>query len=172
MINEGLQHGTTSAPTRAHINQWCRFAMNDLPAQMVRSAWRHSDYSWFPPSTPAAGDNNDTESDHESVNAADNADNDLDLKEEEVEENIRSNNESSSAVYFLAESSVNEAVDTLPSTHSKKDEEDNESSSHLFSPSENDESVPPLPSTHDFTAALESNASNQETGNEHSQLTT
>ena len=176
MINEGLQHGTTSAPTRAHIIKWCRFAMNDLLAQMVRNLWRHAEYSWFSLPTPAAGDNDDTERDDESVNAADNAENELDHEEEEeeLEGNMGSNNKStSSAVYFSADSSVNEAVDTLPSTHNKKDVEDNESSSHLFSPSESDdESVPPLPSTHDFVVALESNASNQETRNEDSQLTT
>ena len=141
---------------------------------MVRNAWRHAEYSWFPLPTPAAGDNDDTESDDESVkNAADNAENEWDHEEEELEENIGSNIESSSAVYFSADSSVNEAVNTLPSTHNKKNVEDNECSSHLFSPSESDdESVLPLPSTLDFIAALESDASNQETGNEDSQLTT
>ena len=45
--------------------------------------------------------------------------------------------------------------------------------SHLFSSSESDnKSVPPLPSTNDFIEALESSASNQETGNKDSQLTT
>ena len=155
---EGLQHGTTSAPTRALIIQWCRFAMNDLTAQMVRNAWRHAEYSWFPLPTPTAGDNDDTESDGESVNnVADNADK-LDDDDEELEE--------SSSVYFSANSSVNEAVDMLPSTRNKKEEEDNESSDS------DDESVPPLPSTNYSVAALESNASNQETGNEDSQLTT
>ena len=48
----------------------------------------------------------------------------------------------------------------------KKEEEDNESSDS------DDKSVPPLPSTNDFVAALESNASNQETGNKDSQFTT
>jgi hypothetical protein len=52
--------------------------MNDLPTQLVRNEWRHVAYSWFPLPTPAAGDNDDTESDYESVNAADNADNKLD----------------------------------------------------------------------------------------------
>ena len=52
---------------------------------------------------------------------------------------------------------------SAPSAHNKKEEEDNESSDR------DDESVPPLPSTHDFVAALESNASNQEAGNEDSQ---
>ena len=166
MINEDLQHGTTSAPTRALIIQWCHFAMNDLPAQMVRNAWRHAEYSWFLLPTPAAGDNDDTESDGESVNnVADKADKELDDDEEELEESI--------FVNFSANSSVNEAIDMLPFTRNKKEGEDNESSSHLFSSSESDDvSVPPLPSTHDFVAALKSNASNQESGNEDSQLTT
>ena len=142
MINEGMPHWTISAPTRAHISESCRFAMNDLPAQMVRNAWRHAEYSWFPLPAPAAGNNDgNTESDGESVNnAADNADNKLDDEEEEWEENKKS----SSGVYF----------DALPSTHNKKAEEDNDSSDS------DNESVPVLPPTHDFIAALESNARN------------
>jgi hypothetical protein len=54
MILEGLEHGTTSPPTRADIIRWCCFAMNDLPEhQMVKNAWRHAEYSWFLP-LPAA----------------------------------------------------------------------------------------------------------------------
>jgi hypothetical protein len=72
-------------------------------------------------------------------NAADNADNKLDDDEEELEENLESNNESRSAVYFSTDSSINEAVDALPSNHNKKkEEEDNESSES------DNESVPPL----------------------------
>ena len=58
--------------------QESRYAMNDLPAQMVRNAWRHAEYSWFQP-TPATGNNDeDTGSDNESLdNAADNADNEM-----------------------------------------------------------------------------------------------
>ena len=51
MILEGLEHGTTSPPTRADIIRWCRFAMNHLPEQMVRNAWRHAEYSWFSAAT-------------------------------------------------------------------------------------------------------------------------
>jgi hypothetical protein len=55
MMLEGLEHGTTSSPTRADIIRWCRFAMNDLPEQMVKNAWRHAEYSWCSP--PPANDN-------------------------------------------------------------------------------------------------------------------
>ena len=76
---------------------------------MVRNAWRHAEYSWFPLPTTAAGNNDDAASDGESVNnVADNADKELDNDEEELEE--------SSAVYFSANSSVKEAVNMLPST--------------------------------------------------------
>ena len=80
---------------------------------------------------------------------------------------MEENNESSSGVSFSADSSVNEPVDAFPSTHNKKEEEDNESTN-----SDHKSVVPPLPSTHDFVAALESSASNQETGNKDSQLMT
>jgi hypothetical protein len=138
---------------------------------MVRNAWRHAEYSWFPLPTPAAGDNDDTESDDESVNAADNADNKLNDDEEELEENTESNNESSSAVFSRQTAVSTKLSIRSPQPFTKKKEKDKESSSHLFSSSESDnKSV--LPSTHDFVAALESNASNQETGNNDSQLTT
>jgi hypothetical protein len=49
MIAEGLANGTTSPPTREHIVAWVQTAMNNLPAQMIRNAWRHGQYSWFLP---------------------------------------------------------------------------------------------------------------------------
>ncbi|KAI2490887.1 DDE superfamily endonuclease [Fragilaria crotonensis] len=63
MILEGLEHGTTSPPTRADIIRWCRFAMNDLPEQiMVKNVWRHAEYSSFPP-PPAADNDHDNQFD-------------------------------------------------------------------------------------------------------------
>jgi ribosomal protein L12E/L44/L45/RPP1/RPP2 len=53
MIAEGLANGTTSPPTRENIIEWTRIATNHLPEQMVQNAWRHGQYSWFPPA-PAA----------------------------------------------------------------------------------------------------------------------
>ncbi len=53
MLTEGLAYGTTSPPTRENILEWTRIAVNDLPEQMVQNAWRHGQYSWFPPA-PAA----------------------------------------------------------------------------------------------------------------------
>jgi DDE superfamily endonuclease len=58
MIAEGLANGTTSPPTREHIVAWVRTAMNNLPAQMIRNAWRHGQYSWF---LPVAVLNNEAE---------------------------------------------------------------------------------------------------------------
>jgi hypothetical protein len=48
MIDEGLVNGTTSPPTREDIVRWTRNAHANLPSQMVKNAWRHGDYSWFP----------------------------------------------------------------------------------------------------------------------------
>ena len=36
-----------------NIIEWTRIATNSMPAQIVRNAWRHGQYSWFPPA-PAA----------------------------------------------------------------------------------------------------------------------
>jgi hypothetical protein len=48
MIEEGLANGTTSPPAREDIVRWTRYATVNLPSQIVRNAWRHGDYSWFP----------------------------------------------------------------------------------------------------------------------------
>jgi len=111
MILEGLEHGTTSPPARADIIWWCRFAMNDLPEQMVRNAWRHAEYSWFPP--PPAADNYGNEL--HNVNEPDDNDHDdhLDNNESDNDEN---DNESSNQM-FSSSDSEDEAVLPLPSTH-------------------------------------------------------
>lgn len=49
MIAEGLANGTTSLPTREDIVRWTRYAKANLSSQIVKNAWRHGDYSWFPP---------------------------------------------------------------------------------------------------------------------------
>jgi hypothetical protein len=53
MIEEGLRNGTTSPPTREHIVRWTQHASNTLPPEMIRNAWRHGDYTWFPNEQPA-----------------------------------------------------------------------------------------------------------------------
>jgi len=142
MILEGLEHGTTSPPTRADIIRWCRFAMNDLPEQMVKNAWRHAEYSWFPP--PPVADNYGNELDNH-VNASDHHDNQLD---DDNDDNISENEEND-----------NEESNSRAQMFSSSDSED-------------EATLPPLPSTHDFIAALERNVGNKEISNEDSQLTT
>jgi hypothetical protein len=48
MIEEGVIKGTTSPPTREDISKWSLAAMETLPVEIVRNAWRHGKYSWFP----------------------------------------------------------------------------------------------------------------------------
>ncbi len=55
MIAEGLANGTTSPPTRENIIEWTRIATNSMPSQMIKNAWRHGQYSWFPPAAAAEG---------------------------------------------------------------------------------------------------------------------
>jgi transposase len=52
MVQEGLETGTTAPPKRQDIVGWVRTATNSLPAQMIRNAWRHGQYSWFPEPAP------------------------------------------------------------------------------------------------------------------------
>ena len=51
MILECLLHRTTSPLTRADICKWSVVAFQDLPMQLVKNAWRHGEYSWFPSET-------------------------------------------------------------------------------------------------------------------------
>jgi hypothetical protein len=53
MIEDGLRTGTTTPPTCAHIAEWCSRAYKDLPASIIRNAWRHGAYTFFPTPTTA-----------------------------------------------------------------------------------------------------------------------
>jgi hypothetical protein len=48
MIEEGLASGTTSPPLQEDIVRWTRVALDTLPPAMIRNAWRHGVYTWFP----------------------------------------------------------------------------------------------------------------------------
>jgi hypothetical protein len=48
MISTGLHQGKFDPPTRKHIAEWCSTSCRDLPAQMVRNAWPHGMYSYYP----------------------------------------------------------------------------------------------------------------------------
>jgi transposase len=48
MIHEGLNEGTTAAPTRNLIVDWVLAAQESLQEQLIKNAWRHGDFSWFP----------------------------------------------------------------------------------------------------------------------------
>ena len=49
MISDGLLTGTTKPPTRADIAEWCSEVYKGLTDSMVRNAWRHGAYTFFPP---------------------------------------------------------------------------------------------------------------------------
>ena len=48
MLEEGLQQLKTCPPTRQKMVHWCVDALQDLPEDLVKNAWRHGEYSWFP----------------------------------------------------------------------------------------------------------------------------
>lgn len=52
MIADGLLSGTTTPPTRQLIAEWCSDCFKTLDAQMIRNAWRHHNYTYFPPTAP------------------------------------------------------------------------------------------------------------------------
>jgi hypothetical protein len=50
MMADGILTGSTSPPTRANVAEWCKVAMETLPQQIIRNAWRKTgDYTWFAP---------------------------------------------------------------------------------------------------------------------------
>lgn len=49
MIADGLLSGTTTPPTRQLIAEWCSDCFKTLDADMIRNAWRHHNYTYFPP---------------------------------------------------------------------------------------------------------------------------
>ena len=48
MLEEGLQQLKTHPPTRQKMAHWCIDALQVLPEDLVKNAWRHGEYSWFP----------------------------------------------------------------------------------------------------------------------------
>ena len=48
MLEEGLQQLKTCPPTQPKMVHWCVDALQDLPEDLVKNAWRHGEYSWFP----------------------------------------------------------------------------------------------------------------------------
>ena len=56
MLEEGLAQDKTTPPSRPTIAKWCDMALKELDGDIIRHAWRHGEYSFFPgevaPSTP------------------------------------------------------------------------------------------------------------------------
>ena len=56
MLEEGLAQDKTTPPSRPTIAKWCEMALKELDGDIIRHAWRHGEYSFFPgevaPSTP------------------------------------------------------------------------------------------------------------------------
>ena len=48
MVAQGFNNNRTSPSTRENITEWTRIATKSLPVQMIRNAWRHAPYPWFP----------------------------------------------------------------------------------------------------------------------------
>jgi hypothetical protein len=51
MIREGLEAATTKPPSRGHIAEWVVRAMETLQPDLIQNAWRHAEFSWFPPAS-------------------------------------------------------------------------------------------------------------------------
>ena len=47
MLEEGLQQLKTCPSSQQKMVHWCIDALQDLPEDLVKNAWRHGEYSWF-----------------------------------------------------------------------------------------------------------------------------
>ena len=48
MLTEGLLHNQTKPPTRQQLETWCTNCMKEKDEQIVKNAWLHGEYSFFP----------------------------------------------------------------------------------------------------------------------------
>jgi DDE superfamily endonuclease len=48
MLTEGLLHNRTKPPTRQQLAKWCIDSMKEMEEQIVKNAWLHGEYSFFP----------------------------------------------------------------------------------------------------------------------------
>jgi hypothetical protein len=58
MIQEGIQYGTITPPTRGDISIWAQSAMEALPKQIVKNAWRHGEFTWLPEESSSTTNSN------------------------------------------------------------------------------------------------------------------
>ena len=48
MLEDGLLHNKSKPPTRQQLAQWCCNSLNELEEGIVKNAWLHGEYSFFP----------------------------------------------------------------------------------------------------------------------------
>jgi hypothetical protein len=48
MIDEGMKTSFTKPPSRKLVAQWVQCALDALPQDIVKNAWRHAPYSYYP----------------------------------------------------------------------------------------------------------------------------
>ena len=59
MIDTGLLQEKTKPPSREDISKWTFKAQDTLSEQIVKNAWRHGVYTWFPDERNGDGRNGD-----------------------------------------------------------------------------------------------------------------
>ena len=47
MLEAGVAHASTKAPSRERFAQWCIDSLNALSTDIVKNSWRHGDYLYF-----------------------------------------------------------------------------------------------------------------------------
>ena len=48
MMETGIEQSVTKPPPRDELSKWVRDSLESLPMQLVKNAWRHAPYSYFP----------------------------------------------------------------------------------------------------------------------------
>ena len=137
MIQEGLIDGTTSPPTRELISKWAAIATKELPVQIVRNAWLHGEYTWF----PASCAENDEIASHENENPYDENDDDDETKSEieksdddETESKIKQSDNDDET-----KSQIEKSDDDETESEIKKSNDDDETESEIKKSDDDDE---------------------------------
>jgi hypothetical protein len=48
MLHERIGHESMRPPSREDIAKWALSVLETIPEEIVKNAWTHGDYTWFP----------------------------------------------------------------------------------------------------------------------------
>ena len=66
MVDTGIHEAFTQPPFRATMTDWMLGAMDCIPPGIIKNAWLHGEYSYFPDEAKATY-NSDDDSDYDEI---------------------------------------------------------------------------------------------------------